>query len=427
MKKLQFHYIKRCKILIEERLNWSLESKDWKQRDYLNLITAVENKTGVLLSLSTAKRIWKDNYNGNPHPNTLNALAKFLEYEDWLSFQKSEKNRVQIPQPKTTIIKNAQSSYKTILLVISIVLIAVISFWYISQYFTSKNNVLSIPAEIPFSAINTQPVGVPNTVIFKYNLANVQADSFFLQESWNSLNRKKISKTDSILTSIYYYPGVHKAKLIANDSVIGETPITVYSGKWIATADYEMTNRIPTYLPLNTINGTQKLIVSKEILSENNLDLHEGLNVSFFYVDEFDNVSGDDFSLNLSFKADSIANFTCPGFRMLIMGTEDIHVIDVRQKGCVHRANAKFGEKIISGKNNDLSGLGINVYEKQDLKIEIKEKTGKIYLNKKNILETQYLESIGNVVGFCFTFTGTGQINSVRLSHSSNETAIYQY
>jgi hypothetical protein len=421
------YYIKRCKILIEEKLNWSLASKDWRQRDYLNLISALGNKTGILLSLSTVKRIWKDDYNGNPHPNTLDAFAKFLEYEDWLSFKKSENRSVQLPEPERIVKKTTRTPYKTILLVVSILLLAIIGFWYISQHLTDKNNVLSLPTEIPFSAVNTLPIGVPNTVIFKYDLSDVQADSFFIQQSWDPMKREKISKTDSILTSIYYYPGVHKAKLIANDSVIREIPITVYSGEWIATADYESTNRPPTYIPLNSIDGTQELKVKKELLSDYNLDIHDHLYLSYFYVNEFDNVSGDNFSLTMTLQVDSIADFTCPGFRIIIMGTEDIHAVNLNQKGCVHGAYTKFGEKLISGKNNDLSSFGTNVYKKQDLNIEIKEKKAKIYLNKENILETHYTKSIGDVVGFCFTFTGIGQINSVRLNQNSNETTIYQY
>lgn len=427
LEKQQAYYIKRSKILIEERLGWSLESKDWRQRDYLNLISALENKTGILLSLSTVKRIWKDDYSGNPHPNTLDAFAKFLECDDWLSFEKSQKSYEPIKQPAATVKENVQTYNKTVIPLISVLLLVVISFWYISQYLANEKNGLSVSADIPFLAMNTQPVGVPNTVIFKYDLANVQADSFFIQQSWNPMNREKILKTDSILTSIYYYPGVHRAKLIANDSVIKETPITVYSGEWIATADYENSNRPFTYLPLNTVDGNQQLAVRKELLSKHNLDIHEGLYVSYFYVKEFEYVSGDNFSLTLNLQIDSIADFTCPGFRILIMGTEDIHIANLCQKGCVHGAYAKLGERIISGKNHDLTSFGINAYEKQNLRIEVKEKTGEIYLNKEIILKTQYTESIGNLVGFCFTFTGTGLINSISLNQYPKEKTIYQY
>lgn len=404
-----------------------MESKDWRQRDYLNLISILEDKTGILLSLSTVKRIWKDDYNGNPHPNTLDALAKFLEYEDWLSFERSEKRSLQVEESETIRKKNTKSSYKITLLVISVLPVIVASSWYIYKHLIHQKSVLGIPTEIPFSAVNTQAIGVPNTVIFKFDLADVHADSFFIQKSWNLMEREKISKTDSILTGIYYYPGVHKAKLIANDSVIKETLVTVYSNEWIAIADYENTNHIPIYIPLNSVDGIQELRVKKELLTSRNLNIHNNLYLSYFYVDEFDTISGDDFSLAMNLQVDSIADITCPGIRALIMGTEDIHVVTLGQKGCVHGAYTKFGENIISGKNNDLSSFGTNVYKKQDLNIEIKGKKVKVFLNKENILNTQYTKSIGDIVGFCFTFTGTGQINSVKLKQNSSKRTIYQY
>lgn len=77
--------IGRCKTLIEERLDWK-ESRYWTHRDYEYLRETVFKKTGTLLSVSTFKRLWKDQH-GLPHPSTLDALAAFLDYEDWLEFK----------------------------------------------------------------------------------------------------------------------------------------------------------------------------------------------------------------------------------------------------------------------------------------------------------------------------------------------------
>lgn len=73
-------YIAKCKILIEERLNWPA-GQDWTQRDFEYLKDLIFEKTGTLLSLSTLKRLWKEKP-GRPHPSTLNAMANFLDFPD---------------------------------------------------------------------------------------------------------------------------------------------------------------------------------------------------------------------------------------------------------------------------------------------------------------------------------------------------------
>ena len=81
-------YLNICKQLIEKRLRWT-SSDQWKQRDYFNLIRLIEDKSGIRLSLTTIKRIWKPNYSGTPHPSTLEALTLFLGYQSWLDFKYS--------------------------------------------------------------------------------------------------------------------------------------------------------------------------------------------------------------------------------------------------------------------------------------------------------------------------------------------------
>lgn len=423
-------YMERCKLLIEERLDWTLASKDWKQRDFLNLIAALDDKTGISLSLSTIKRIWSDEYKGNPHPSTLNALAQFLDHEDWLSFQNSEKDKIH-PKPAPTAIQSSpHRSSQTIFLLVSLFLLAILAVCYISVYVIEKEkneDLIGSLEDVSFSSVNTEPIGVPNTVVFTFNLADVQADSFAIQQSWNPLNREKIAKTDSILTSIYYYPGVHQAKLIANDSVIKESPVMVYSDGWIATADHYGTSTVPMYIPLNLVDDKRSLHVTEELLSAQNIEIGENLHVSYFYVDTFPQVSGDNFSLSLDLQADSISNLTCPRIMLMVMGTKEMHVINLTETGCVHQAYAKLGEHTMDGKYHDLSSLGIDVYERQALRMEIKEKTCKLYVNHEQILETSYTESIGEMTGFCYTFTGTGQVHSMTLTNNSDGQLVYEY
>ncbi len=429
MENNQIPYITRCKRLIEDKLAWSIESKNWKQRDYLNLISILENKTGISLSLSTVKRIWSENYSGTPHPATLDTLAKFLDHENWLSFQESQKAELLFPQANQQSSDKSKYKIKKYLLLLSLpVLIIIIASLALSRAVEHKETDLSFaPEQIAFSSSNAQPIGVPNTVIFNYKLQNLKADSFFIQQSWNPFNREKIKRTDTVLTSIYYYPGVHTAKLIANDSVIKETTLRIYSDGWIATVDYGMKDFVPNYIDLDVINRKPKLHITKKQLLDSKLDLNKMINVSYFYVDEFEKISGDHFALTINLKGDSILNFTCPGIRLFVLGTLEMHSFSLIDKGCTNKAYVKFGEMLMNGKNNDLTNLGVNIYDEQQITIHVKEKKARIYLNGQLSVETAYSESIGDIAGFCLSFTGSGQINSLKLSNDIDEASIFDY
>src|SRR5215218_1749241 len=81
--------IKCCLRQIESRLNRGVGLL-WTNNEFEKLSTEIEDKTGVLLSVTTLKRIWgKVKYEHNPTLTTLNALAQFLNFEDWRSFSNS--------------------------------------------------------------------------------------------------------------------------------------------------------------------------------------------------------------------------------------------------------------------------------------------------------------------------------------------------
>ncbi len=428
MENHQLPYINHCKKRIEDELDWSHASTEWKQRDYLNLIELLEDKTGISLSLSTVKRIWQQNYNGTPHPSTLDALAQFLDYKDWLSFQEAEKLHLQsiaaLPDPlRQRVISRPRPQLFGIILVLTIG----VAIWYIlTNQDNNSKGILLAKQTVPFTAQNSKTSGLPNTVIFNFDLSAVEADSFFIQQSWNPKNRERINRDDSVLTSIYYYPGVHTAKLIANDSIISETTVEVYSPKWIAAVRDGEKDLIPTYLSLPQSQKHPLLSISKSQLLAQHIEIQKGLILNYVLVDDFEEkVSGDDFTLSLKIKADSLMNLTCPIMGIVIIGKKETHAITLIEEGCVHRAFAKFSEVSSNGRNTDLSKLGIKPYEWQSLSIKVGEKQGLVFLQEDLVLDMTYQSSIGHIVGFNIYFTGLGQIDSLRLENNKTGEQIY--
>ena len=75
-----------CLQLIEQKLNWG-ESSNWSSYDFGKLSDIIQDKTGVMLSVTTLKRLWgKLKYDNLPSITTLNTLARFLDFKDWREF-----------------------------------------------------------------------------------------------------------------------------------------------------------------------------------------------------------------------------------------------------------------------------------------------------------------------------------------------------
>ena len=80
-------YITRFRASVERQ--FLLGNKDGKlrQRDFEYLAKLIEEKSRVRLSLSTLKRLWKNDHTQEPHPATLDAMASLLGFDSWQTFK----------------------------------------------------------------------------------------------------------------------------------------------------------------------------------------------------------------------------------------------------------------------------------------------------------------------------------------------------
>ena len=88
MPRSEQQFIDLCKKQVAQKFSFG-NGNGYTQRDLEILSTYIEERTGVVISLSTLKRLWKDNYKLRPQLATLNALALILEYKDWQSFKQA--------------------------------------------------------------------------------------------------------------------------------------------------------------------------------------------------------------------------------------------------------------------------------------------------------------------------------------------------
>src|SRR6185295_10991204 len=93
-------YINLCKQLIEEKFHFENEDGTLRQRDLEYLADSIEERSGIKLSLSTLKRVWKKDYDQTPHPSTLQALVSVLGFKDWQEFKLKTSPAVSVASPK---------------------------------------------------------------------------------------------------------------------------------------------------------------------------------------------------------------------------------------------------------------------------------------------------------------------------------------
>ena len=123
---------------------------------------------------------------------------------------------------------------------------------------------------------------VPNTVVFNYNAKDSNADSVFIQQSWDPNRRFRVDKNLTEYTSTYYLPGYYRAKLILDTTVVAEHDIFIESNGWLGTIDR---GPIPVYADEQKILHDGIVSVSDDFLAEQKIDLEkEKLWTSYFRV-----------------------------------------------------------------------------------------------------------------------------------------------
>lgn len=400
--KTERYYIALCRKEIEKEFSFG-NGNGYTQRDLEFLSNHIEEKTGVNISLSTLKRLWKDNYKQSPQLATLNALVAIINYKDWQDFKQAN-------QAKT--VSNKKHGKYLIGAVGLLLIILTLGFALNIDRWINRD--IEIKGEIEFTANKTVTSGIPNTVIFKYDVSNVDADSFLIQQSWNDLHRKRIDPSKKVFSRIYYESGFHRAGLYANDSLIAGANIHILSNGWEPHVYYNEEDEIPFNFKNEDfiINGA--LHLTKQHLKKLKVNQEK------YYYSRITNsqafkVHTDNFRLKTRVKIDSVFNTMCPWITLLVITDVHIFRIGLMKKGCERYAAYKLGEISKDGEQADLSAFGLDLFEWQELEVKVNDKHAAIFINGKEAAVEDFQEDLGNIVGLTYIMEGTGYIDYVQL------------
>ncbi|HFA52197.1 MAG TPA: hypothetical protein ENJ95_24530 [Bacteroidetes bacterium] len=414
-------YFGHYKTGVEKKLNWG-DSKDWRHHDFETLSEKIFAETGVMLSSTTLKRVWgRLKYDSIPNSNTLNALAAFVGHANWLEFKSAvdskqangaRKNGNSQPVPlsrRPLFFKKKWVKWAAASLLFSAVAALALGF-------ILKNEKGALPAAaVAKTQFSSDPValGIPNTVVFKYDVSHLSAQKVEIQQSWDERLRFEVGKDSHEATSTYYYPGYYRAKLLADGQVLKEHDLYLKSNGWLSTLNRQPQ---PRYFLKEEMKKGGRLAVEDAIIMAAQPADEAPATLGFHYVDDFGDLHSDNFTLEASIKNTySSGNGICQFMRVIVLCTEGVMIVPFSIPGCVGHLRLTFSEVKQEGRDYDLSALGCDFSEWQKIRFEVRDKKVDIFLNGSLVHSLAYQESAGKVAGMRFLFAGNGEVDDVRL------------
>lgn len=398
----------------------------WKNDEFNLLSDSIMETTGVQLSVTTLKRIWgKVAYNSNPTITTLNALAKYIGYPSWSEFMKENEPTAFVGKPIQPVISVAKKidsvsevrkdngfSKMTLFGVLIFTLLVASVVYFSNSVRKTKFN----KDQFEFSSRKILTSGVPNTVIFDYDASTAtQADSVFIQQSWDSRLRKKVYNQKAQHSSIYYSPGFFKAKLIVNGQIMKEHDITINTDGWLVMVKRK--EEIPVYFTEKEAVGNGSLYLPLKKIAQANIPLQpDPPNVYYYYVKGIDSIRASDFVFETSFRNTYKEGAgICQNASISLFFHEANISIPFSSPGCVSDINLSVLGTSRQGKESDLSAFGCDFSSWVKLRCEVKNSHCIIKVNEKTAFEADLTPNRNSFSGMVFWFAGAGRVDGVKL------------
>jgi hypothetical protein len=389
--------------------------KDMRQRDLEYLCERIGESSGILISLSTIKRILNGQYNRLPQVATLNALSVYLGYSDWQAFKAAKQPAAtKVPVPPSAAQKRLggrRLPHPFIGGGIVLLLLIVILSW---NYFTSPAQ--KDGSDASFSIRKTTENAIPNTVVFTYDIDRLSGDSFFIQQSWDKNRRVRIYKHGHTLTDIYFEPGYHTAKLFVNDRIVKTLGVSIPTDRWFFYSKESLTRGLPVYIHPDSSTHHGILGLDRQTLVASKIDPEKPqvYLASFFPTTIV--ADADNYRLTARIKMTELCNTGCPWIMPEVFCQHGFMYCAFTMPGCTGGISAQFGDRVINGKNNDLSPFALDVHQWHQLEILVRNRQVTVFIDGKPVMTKGYSASAGLITGLGFHSNGLCEADSIRLA-----------
>lgn len=389
-----------------------------KQRDFDHIGEQIKKKSGTLISGTTVKRLAYGEFSRVPQVATLNAIANYFNYQTWQDYKaekirkaKAQQHETEAgPVKETAATTNRWSGVKYLYVLGALIIIGIGTY-----FFGTMQRTINKGETAQFSIRKNTSNDIPNSVVFSYNIDDVEADSFFIQQSWDINRRVRIYKGKYTQTDIYYEPGYHIAKLVANDSVIRTVDVSIPTDRWFFYAIDNIPKYTPEYIKVNSFvnNGIFGLTVDQ--LENNKVDITKDKRYHYVYYPTEMNVSSGDFIFKTRVRMKELRSSGCPYIELELFCQRSFMVMRSTTKGCAHEGLVQFGEKVMRGSDTDLLPVSFDVSQWTDIEITVKDNLAAVKINDKEVFSTRFVTDTKNLAGLGYISNGLCEVDKVEL------------
>jgi hypothetical protein len=397
------------------KLNGYNDPELMTQRDFEHIGSEIEKKSGIVISSTTIKRLSNGAFSRSPQIATLNAIANYFDFKTWQEYKSSlnQKETETVAEPEPNVFSEKKwklpSFFKWTLLII----VAFVVFGY--YLYPGKTPAKNFE-KASFSAHKNTSNQIPNTVVFNYNIDGVKADSFFIQQSWDKNRRVRIYKNKHTLTDIYYEPGYHIAKLIANDSVIKAVDVHIPTNRWFFYANEYRPRYATEYIKTENFVKDGSMAITKDELLENKIIADKEKIYLYSYFPGKLDVSSDNFRLKTRVRMKEVRNNLCPYIALEVYCQRYFMLLKSTPPGCANVALMRFGEQEINGRETDLIPITYDVTQWTDVELIVRNKHVSIKINEQETFSTSYKNSLKLITGLSFISNGLCEVDYVELA-----------
>ncbi|HEX8530888.1 MAG TPA: hypothetical protein VF646_12745, partial [Cytophagales bacterium] len=447
--------LKICLQRMEEKLQWG-SSREWVNAHFIHLSEKITAASRISISPHTLKRLFgKIKYKEahNPQIETKNALAIFLGYRDWEEFARYETG----PAPLDTPGRHAAGEEAAAGRIPSSAFPAVAAgapaadrppvgvraaydagrrpdprrragravLWLGLLGLLAWASVLArrgphSPVAPPVSFRGKHLRGFPPlTAVFNYDVSTLPSDSVSIYfEGYNA--GRPLPRDKRTITQWYEFPGYYKVQLLARNRVLASLGVHALSHGWkriAATEDFSQLYHITT--PPAAPGGY--LYVSPADLLASRVDTGQRYWVMFRNAQDYQ-ASGDDFAFEARVMNNSGRSSTqCNDVALNLTGAHHAIRIHFLKPGCSRWTNLQAGEVTLNGEFNDLSVFGRDLSGWRTIRLEVKNRTVRVFFEGKLLYRLPYTEPVGPLKSISCDFMRCGRVDYVKLYNGRRE------